>query len=69
MTELKCGNCGYWVGESSKPLAYVEHVASGYEAVIPHPRDLRLCKQCSRVSVFVPEEDLRRALTAEGRPK
>jgi hypothetical protein len=55
---LRCGSCDYWLGESVVPLVRVEHVAKGDEVTIRPPRDLRLCKACGRVTVFVAIRDL-----------
>ena len=57
-TSLRCGKCGYWLGESTVSLVRVEHVSKGNDVTIAPPRDLRLCKQCSRVNVFIARADL-----------
>lgn len=61
---VHCGNgrCNYWLGESSEPLVYVESVAKGEHVTIPAPRDVRICKGCGHVAIFVPRSslDLRR---------
>jgi hypothetical protein len=57
-TPLRCGSCNHWLGESVEPLAFVECVKNGMDATIAPPRDLRLCKSCLRVSVFIPRRDL-----------
>lgn len=56
--EVRCGNCSHWLGESPEPLVYIEHVERGGDARIGAPRDLRLCKSCGRVNVFVARTDL-----------
>lgn len=53
MNELRCGNCKHWLGESSEPLLYVEHVDRSSDARVSRPRDLRLCKSCNQVNVFI----------------
>lgn len=63
-TEVRCGNCSHWLGESSVPLVYVEHVRRGSEARVSAPRDLRLCKSCGRVNVFVARDHLHAALAS-----
>lgn len=63
--DIRCGNCSHWLGESAVPLVFVEHVKRGTEARISAPRDLRLCKSCGRVNVFVAREHLHAALAAE----
>lgn len=61
---VHCGNgrCKYWLGESPEPLVYVESVEKGEEVTIPAPRDVRICKGCGSVAIFVPKAslDLRR---------
>jgi hypothetical protein len=62
MNELRCGNCRSWLGEAVEVMVHVEHVEKGTESVralaISPPRDLRLCKSCERVNVFVPKASL-----------
>ena len=59
MTEsIRCGNCTHWLGESSVPLVFVAHVQKGEEPGVERPRDLRLCKSCGSVNVFVSRNDL-----------
>lgn len=53
VTEIRCGNCKHWLGEATEPLVYVEHVNRGPDANVSRPRDLRLCKSCNRVNVFI----------------
>jgi hypothetical protein len=60
--EIRCGNCRHWLGESAVPLVYIEHVGHGTKARVAAPRDLRLCKSCGRVNVFVAREHLNAAL-------
>lgn len=55
---LRCGNCHCWLGEATVELVRIEVLEKGAEATIRPPRDLRLCKQCRRVNVFVPKADL-----------
>lgn len=55
---IRCGNCDHWLGESPEPLVFVEHVGRGTDAKINPPRDLRLCKACLRVNVFIKRSDL-----------
>lgn len=62
MTELRCGNCNHWLGESPVELVFVETVERGPDARIASPRDLRLCKSCGRVNVFVARDALDRYL-------
>ena len=57
-TTLRCGNCNHWLGESVERLVFIKHVGKSPEAGIERPRDLRLCKSCSRVNVFIPRSDL-----------
>lgn len=57
-TELRCGNCDWWLGESTVELVYIEHVARGPETSVATPRDLRLCQNCRRVNVFIARLDL-----------
>ncbi|WP_425154697.1 hypothetical protein [Candidatus Palauibacter sp.] len=64
MGELRCARCDCWLGESAEPLVHVDTVTKGYDVTLAPPRDLRLCKSCGRVNVFVP----RRSLTAAQRP-
>lgn len=68
MTELRCGSCGNWLGEAAVDLVFVEDVEKGQKSVssldVQRPRDLRLCKSCERVNVFVPRSDLDRRRTA-----
>ncbi len=54
MIEVRCGNCGYWLGEASEELVLVGHVKHGDDAKVEAPRDLRHCVGCKRVNVFVP---------------
>lgn len=56
--ELRCGGCQYWLGESAEPLVFVETVAKSADALVQRPRDLRLCKSCGRVNVFIRRGDL-----------
>lgn len=62
---VHCGNgaCKYWLGESPEPLVYVESVEKGEEVKIPPPRDVRICKGCGSVAIFVPRESLARRHT------
>lgn len=55
---VRCGNCQHWLGEAPEALVYVEHVGKGAEAKVEPPRDLRLCKSCNRVNVFIARKDL-----------
>jgi hypothetical protein len=59
---IECGNCKTWLGESVVDLVFVEHVEKGVESVselgVRPPRDLRLCKSCDRVNVFIPRAEL-----------
>ena len=54
MIEVRCGNCGYWLGEASEELVLLGHVKHGEDAKVEPPRDLRHCVGCKRVNVFVP---------------
>lgn len=63
-TEIRCGNCSHWLGEASLPLVYIEHVRRGAEAKVAAPRDLRLCKSCGQVNVFVAFEHLQARLAS-----
>lgn len=58
--ELRCGNgkCGYWLGESAVPLVNLGVVAKAADATVRGPRDLRLCRKCEQVNVFVTRESL-----------
>lgn len=56
--EIRCGNCSHWLGESPSELVFVEHVQRGPDARVIPPRDLRLCKSCGRVNVFVAREEV-----------
>ena len=58
VTEVRCRNCRKWVGETVAPLVPVETVAAGEESKIAPPRDLRLCRSCGTVTVFIPRADL-----------
>lgn len=58
MNELRCSNCNYWLGESVVSLAHLGHVQKSAEATVKPPRDLRVCKSCGQVNVFVPREGL-----------
>lgn len=58
MIEIRCGNCGYWIGEASEELVLVGHVNHGEDAGVEPPRDLRHCVGCKRVNVFVPRTSL-----------
>ena len=55
---VRCGNCDYWLGESAEPVVFVDHVPRSAEVGVQAPRDLRLCKACGRVNVFVARKDL-----------
>lgn len=55
---VRCGKCSYWLGESPEPLVFVEDVAKSNEASVDPPRDMRLCKSCGRVNVFIARKDL-----------
>lgn len=55
---VRCGNCKHWLGESPEPLVFVEDVGRSDEARVDPPRDLRLCKSCGRVNVFIARKDL-----------
>ena len=57
--ELRCGKCKHWLGESPEPVVYVETVANSSESQIPPPRDLRMCRSCQRLNVFVPLKALK----------
>jgi HK97 family phage prohead protease len=59
---LKCANCKYWLGEAVEEMAAIDHVGHGRDVTLSPPRDLRLCKQCGRVTVFVRRKDLDRLL-------
>ena len=66
---LRCHNCRKWIGEAAIALIPVETVAAGTECKVAPPRDLRLCRSCGRVTVFIPRADLdlrRRAVIASG---
>lgn len=65
MSELRCKGCSHWLGESPVPLVYVESVKKSAEARITTPRDLRLCKSCGYINVFIARADLEKACTAE----
>lgn len=65
--EIRCGNCKHWLGESAVPLVYIEHVGHGTEARVAAPRDLRLCKSCGRVNVFVARDHLAEALARDAK--
>ena len=56
--DVRCGDCGYWLGESSQKLIHVECLAHSTETRVAPPRDLRLCKKCGRVNVFIAAADL-----------
>ena len=64
MNEVRCGNCKHWLGEASEPLVFVEDVNRGPDTKVSEPRDLRLCKSCNRVNVFIPRSVLDRRLQA-----
>ncbi|MFW6089686.1 MAG: hypothetical protein ACODAB_08030 [Gemmatimonadota bacterium] len=67
--EIRCGKCSHWLGEAPEPLVYVEHVGRSTEARVEPPRDLRLCKSCGRVNVFVARTDLGERLGEVDRPE
>lgn len=56
--EIRCGNCNYWLGESTVPLVNLECVMKSAEATIKPPRDLRVCKSCGQVNVLIARKDL-----------
>ena len=58
MTDLRCGNCGHWLGETPTELVLVEHVTRSSDTKVGAPRDLRLCASCNRVNVFVARASL-----------
>lgn len=62
MNELRCGNCGYWVGESTEAMVFVETVDRSVKCLLSPPRDMRICKSCNRVNVFIPRGALDRQL-------
>lgn len=64
MNELRCGNCSHWLGEAPVPLVRIDVVARGSDARVKPPRDLRLCKSCGRVNVFVARADLEARLAS-----
>jgi hypothetical protein len=51
--ELRCGACNYWLGESVAPLVRLGTVEKSSEATVKRPRDLRVCKSCGKVNVFL----------------
>ncbi len=55
---LRCYECRKWVGESVDPLIPVDRIAAGAECKVDPPRDLRLCRSCGVVTVFIPRADL-----------
>ena len=57
-TALRCRNCNRWLGESTEPLIFIEHVRKSADVHIRPPRDLRFCKNCNCVNVFVNLKDL-----------
>ena len=66
---LRCQNCRKWIGESVVALVPVETVRAGKECKVAAPRDLRFCRSCGRVTVFIPKADLdlrRKAVIASG---
>lgn len=62
-TEVRCGNCGHWLGESPEQLVFIEHVAKSGEARIDPPRDLRMCRSCQQVNVFIRLAELDSAMS------
>lgn len=62
MTDLRCGTCNYWIGESAIDLVRVEVVDRSAETRVATPRDLRVCKSCGGVNVFVSKDALDRSL-------
>ena len=69
VTELRCQDCRKWIGEATTALVPVETVAAGKDCKVAPPRDLRLCRSCGRVTVFIPRADLdlrRKAVIASG---
>lgn len=58
MKELRCGDCDYWIGEASTELVLVATIQKNTDPPVQSPRDLRLCKGCGKVSVFVARTDL-----------
>lgn len=64
MSKLRCGNCDHWLGEAPSPLVYVTNIATGEEPSVRPPRDLRLCKSCGQVNVFIAQRDLDARLAA-----
>ena len=58
MTEVRCGNCGHWIGEAPDDLVLVEHVKRSSDTKVGPPRDLRICASCNRVNVFIARASL-----------
>ena len=58
MIEVRCGECGQWIGESPAELVLVEVVDRGSDATVEPPRDIRRCPSCKLVSVFVARASL-----------
>lgn len=56
---VRC-KCGYWLGEATEPLVRIEVVPRGPDVTVDSPRDLRYCKQCLSVNVFVPRKEFDR---------
>lgn len=59
--ELRCANSdcrGYWLGEAPERVVLMEMVAKGADVTVQPPRDLRICKRCGCVNVFVTLKDL-----------
>lgn len=63
MIEVRCGNCGHWIGEAPAELILVEHVKRSGDTKVEAPRDLRICRGCGRVNVFVALSSLDGMLT------
>lgn len=58
--ELRCGNgrCNYWLGEAPSQMVNLGVFAKAGDVTIQGPRDLRLCRKCEQVNVFVPLAEL-----------
>jgi HK97 family phage prohead protease len=57
---LRCANCSHWVGEAVEEMVRIGHEPNAKNLHVRPPRDLRLCRSCGRVTVFIPKNDLDR---------
>lgn len=56
--EVRCQNCSHYLGESSVELVSLGTVKHSTEVKVQPPRDLRYCKSCQNISIYVARADL-----------